>query len=75
MAMTIGELDEYETENCLLCNLRDTAVGYNELFGGSESLIRVIETLDGLIDKELMEGYDDNDPSMGSDLKSDPYRD
>jgi len=62
MAMTIGELDEYETENCLLCNIRDTVIGYRELVGGSASLDRVIALLDELIDDELMGDYD-NDPS------------
>ncbi len=62
MAMTIGELDEYETENCLLCNLRDTAIGYRELVGGSVSLDRVIALLDELIDDEMMGDYEWNDP-------------
>ena len=51
MAMTIGELNEYETENCLLCNLRDTAIGYKELIGGSKAFDKVIKVIEDVMDK------------------------
>ena len=75
MAMTTGELDEYETENCLLCNLRDTAIGYKELIGGSKAFDKVIKVIEDVMDKELMKEFDGNNPLLDYDpFISDPHR-
>ena len=62
MVTTIGELSEHETENCLLCNLRDTAICFRDLMGSSDALDAVIKAIEDVMDRELLERFDENNP-------------
>ena len=57
------------------CNLRDTAIGYKELIGGSEAFDKVIKVIEDVMDKELMKEFDGNNPLLDYDpFISDPHR-
>ena len=62
MVTTVGELSEHETENCLLSNLRDTAIYFRDLMGSSDALDVVIKAIENVMDRELMERFDESNP-------------
>ncbi len=58
MVTTIGELSQHETENCLLSNLRDTAICFRDLMRSSDALDAVIKAIEDVMDRELLESFD-----------------